>query len=279
MSRQITVKKQDGSEEMFDEGKLRDSLLEAKAPKDVTEEIIDKITEEIEHETTTSAIYKRAFNLLKEKRKGFAARYSLRQSLADLGPTGYPFEQFVARLFAAEGFETEMNVNINGVCTRHEVDVVATNKDRLVFVEAKFHNNRSIKSTVQTPLYVRARFDDLAENDYGKFKTENREIEHWLVTNTKFSNQAKKYGECAGLEMIGWGHPAEGNLEELIERSELQPVTALTTLSGSNKRELTKQNIVLCKSLRKEQEKLAELGFSEEKIAEVLDEVNHLCHS
>lgn len=276
--RNIEVIKQDGQAVEFDEEKLRRSLEEAHAPEDVIEQIVDEVIEQVTGSVTTESIYQLAFEKLKEHRKSYAAQYSLRQSLADLGPTGYPFESFVARLFAADGFSTEVGVVIEGRCCQHEVDVVAKNDDRLAIIEAKFHNKRSIKSSVQTPLYVRARFDDLAENSYGRLEDTDREIEHWLVTNTKFSDQAKEYGECAGLKMIGWDYPKEGSLEDLITKSSLQPVTALTTLSGAHKRELTKQDVVLCKDLREQKDKLRELGFSDEQIEDVMDEVNHLCH-
>jgi hypothetical protein len=278
MTKQIIVTKRDGTKELFEAGKLRKSLAEADAPSDVVEEIVSEITAECQEETTTDIIYTRAFDKLKKKRRSFAARYSLRESLAELGPTGYPFEQFVAQIFAATDYETYVGVVMEGKCTRHEIDVVAENDDTFVLVEAKFHNSRSIKSAVQTPLYMRARFDDLSANDYGDFDTEGKKVEHWLVTNTKFSSQAVEYGECAGIHMVGWGYPAEDNLEELITRADLQPVTALTSLSGSHKRELTKQGVVLCKTLRAEGDKLEGLGFKKEKIAEVMEEVNHLCH-
>lgn len=278
MSKEIIVEKRDGTKEKFQSEKLRESLQEAGAPEEMIQDIVDKITDEVTKETTTNIIYERAFELLKEKRRSFAARYSLRQSLADLGPTGYPFEKFVARIFDAQGYNSSVGVTIQGNCARHEIDVVAESDKKLILVEAKFHNSQSIKSAVQTSLYVNARFNDIEENDYGDFNNEGKKVEYWLVTNTKFSSQAIKYGECSGLQMIGWGYPEEDNLEDLITEASLQPVTALTTLSGSHTKELTKNGVVLCKTLRAERDKLEALGFDEEKIAEVMNEVNHLCH-
>lgn len=278
MSKKIIVEKYDGTKEQFDPEKLRESLEEAQTPDDLIDDIIKTIIKDSEEQTTTKAIYTRAFDLLKEKRRSYAARYSLRQSLADLGPTGYPFEKFVAHIFEAKGYKTSVGVVMQGSCTSHEIDVVAEKNDTLVLVEAKFHNDRTIKSALQTALYVRARYDDLKKNNHGSFDDKGKNIEHWLITNTKFSKQAVEYGECADLHMVGWGHPHKGNLEELISDADLQPVTALTTLSGSHKRDLTKQGLVLCKNIRSEKDKLEGLGFSDSKIREVMDEVNHLCH-
>jgi hypothetical protein len=274
----LEVIKQDGKAVAFDAGKLRASLEDAHAPDDVIEEIVADIKQSVDEEITSDAIYRTAYEKLKKRRKSYAAQYSLRESLAKLGPTGYPFESFVARIFEAKGFTAEVGVTLQGSCIEHEVDVVAQNEDTLAFIEAKFHNEHSIKSSVQTPLYVHSRFNDLAENDHGRFSDDGRNVEYWLVTNTKFSDQAKHYGECVGLQMIGWNHPEDKNLQTLITEASLQPVTALTTLNNAHKRELTKQNVVLCKNLRNQKEKLRELGFNDEEIAEVIDEVDHLCH-
>jgi hypothetical protein len=274
----LEVIKQDGKAVPFDEEKLRRSLAEAHAPEEIVDDIVTEISREVDGQITTNSIYQKAYEKLKSYRKSYAAQYSLRESLAKLGPTGYPFESFVARLFEAKGFTTEVGVTLQGDCIEHEVDVVAQNEERLAFVEAKFHNEYSIKSSVQTPLYVNSRFTDLAENNHGRFSDESKSVEYWLVTNTKFSDQAKNYGECAGLQMIGWNYPDDKSLETLITETNLQPVTALTTLNNAHKRELTKQNLVLCKNLRNQKEKLRELGFDDEEITEVIDEVDHLCH-
>jgi len=277
---QSEVIKQDGQAVAFSAEKLRSSLVEAHAPDDVVDDIVKEIKQSLGTEdVTTEEIYQRAYALLKERRRSYAAQYSLRESLAKLGPTGYPFESFVARIFSARGYDTEVGITIEGACITHEVDVVAVNDDTLALVEAKFHNDRSLKSSVQTPLYVRARFDDISDNNHGRFADGNREVERWLVTNTKFSDQAKTYGRCANLKMIGWDHPETDNLQDLITEADLQPITALTTLNGAHKRELTKQNIVLCKNLREHTDKLESLGFDDDDIAKVVDEVNHLCRA
>jgi hypothetical protein len=274
----LEVIKQDGKAVPFDEGKLRKSLESAHAPDDVIEDIVAEVKQSVGEEITTESIYRTAYEKLNERRKSYAAQYSLRESLAKLGPTGYPFESFVARIFEAKGYTAEVGVTLQGGCIEHEVDVVARNEDTLALIEAKFHNEHSIKSSVQTPLYVHSRFNDLASNSHGRFSDDGRDVEYWLVTNTKFSDQAKHYGECVGLQMIGWNHPQDKSLETLITEASLQPVTALTTLNNAHKRELTKQNVVLCKNLRTQKDKLRELGFNDNEIADVIDEVDHLCH-
>jgi len=99
----------------------------------------------------------------------------------------------------------------------HEVDVVAYNAKKLIMIEAKFHNELGTKSDLKVVLYIKARFDDLAENVFN-YGGQNRKItDSWLVTNTKFSSTAIHYGVCKNLTMIGWNYPEKGNLQDMIE--------------------------------------------------------------
>jgi hypothetical protein len=157
------------------------------------------------------------------------------------------------------------------------VDVVAWNKDRLVMVEAKFHNEFGIKSDLKVALYVKARMEDIqkagASFDYGG---KNRKMdEGWLVTNTKFTDQAIKYGACAGLTMIGWNYPHEGNLHDLIEEARLHPFTCLSTISNVHKKNLLNEGIVLCREVNPAI--LKRVGISDEGVNAVMTEVGQIC--
>lgn len=52
----------------------------------------------------TQEIYRHAFSLLRQHQTPAAARYSLRRALFGLGPTGFPFEVFLGRLFESDGY-------------------------------------------------------------------------------------------------------------------------------------------------------------------------------
>ena len=278
----IEIVKKNGETEVFDPSKLRASLERAETPPSEVEKIVDLITAELEPGDTTTEIYRHAFELLKKRKNAYAARYSMKESVADLGPTGYPFESFLAEVLSQKGFNTETDVYIKGACTSHELDVMAENDDTVIFIEAKFHNQSGPKSGLQTALYVKARFEDLRDNGYGR-DMKGKTAEHWLVTNTKFTTHAREYGECKGLTMVGWeesNHAEVENLQQMIENSALQPITALTTLSTSNKRDLTKDGVVLCRDIHTDgdhHEKLQGIGLGDEQIADVVDVVTHLC--
>lgn len=276
MAENLLVTKADGSQEPFSVEKLRGSLQRS----GVSGAKIDAIVSELEpvfwSGIQTDEIYRRAFALLKRQERFAASRYSLRRALFGFGPTGFPFEDFVAEIFKAKGYRTATRVMLKGKCVEHEVDMLATGEGRSIAAELKFHNDISYKSDVKIALYVHARFVDIMEaarNENGSSPV----TESWLITNTKFTSQAIQYGTCAGLTMIGWSYPEKGNLQDLIEESGIHPLTCLTSLSKTEKMQLLSKDIVLCKALPDNPDLLRNIGMTEQKISKVLEESNLLC--
>lgn len=273
------VIKTNGEKELFDYKKLESSLQKIKTPDDMISQIISQISAETKEGQliTTHDIYKRVFSILRRIHKPIAARYSLKKAVAMLGPTGFPFEKFVAELFKAEGYETITDQIIQGKCVEHEIDVVAWKKEELVMVEAKFHTDFNLKSDLKIVLYVKARYDDIFGQEYN-FGGEKRKLtEGWIVTNTKFSTTAIQYGQCQpALKFIGWNYPYDNNLHHMIERYELIPLTALTSISTTEKNIFLSKGIILSKSLL-DTDLLRDLRFDDKKIKSIQDEVNGLC--
>jgi len=269
---QTFVIKSDGTQELFHAEKLINSLIHAGATDEVAKAITTHIQTELQEGMSTKEIYKHAFFLLRKKYRKAAIKYSLRAAVSELGPTGFPFEKFIAEIFKSKGYETKTGEIVMGSCVVHEVDVVAWNENKLIMCEAKFHNQIGFKSDLKVALYVKARFDDLkeAKHYYGK---ERNLDEGWLVTNTKFTQTAIHYAECKGLKLIGWNYPVKGNLQDLIDDTAVHPVTCLTTLSKHQKVSLLSQNIVLCRQLIPQVEILKSFGFSDAKINTVLQEI------
>jgi len=217
MTSQATVIKANGKKEAFNPEKLRNSLLRSGASQEETEEVLAHILPELHDGMTTSEIYKHAFSFLEKTDKHVAKKYSLRRAVMELGPSGLPFEDLIAELLGAKGYNCETRQNVLGGCVPHEVDVVAYNDKELIMVEAKYHNKLGTKSDLKDVLYIKERFDDLSENVYNYGDTDRSVTNCWLVTNTKFSSTAIHYGECKGLFLIGWNYPEKGNLQDMIE--------------------------------------------------------------
>ncbi|MGB8816168.1 MAG: restriction endonuclease [Minisyncoccia bacterium] len=270
------ITKYNGDKELFDPQKLKLSLLNIGAIPDVADLVMEEVSKNIKDGSSTREIYRMAFAFLKKRERPVAIRYSLKKAIADLGPTGFPFEKFVAEIFKAQGYNVETDKIIKGHCVEHEIDVLAWNEHELILTEAKFHTDFSMKSDLKVALYIKARFDDLANTKIMIGGKERTMTEGWLVTNTKFSQTAIEYGQCQNLNMVGWNYPFGNNLHNMIEKAELIPLTALTTLNTSEKHIFLSRGIVLSTSLLDES-LLKEFNFSETRIKNIKTEVSELC--
>ncbi len=274
MSHPISIIKFDGSTEPFDQEKLENSLKRAGASPEVVEEITEEIEKGLRDGTTTTDIYGKAFSLLRKHHHPTAAKYSIRRALFDLGPDGFPFEKFVARVFRLWGYEAVTDQMVPGVCVPHEVDVVAWNDDELIMAEAKFHNILGLKSDLKVALYVKARYEDIAGTvlSYGgkerKLSTEG----HYLVTNTKFTDMAIKYATCNNIRLIAWNYPEKDNLQDIIEQNGLHPITALTSLTRQEKNDIIARDVLTCIDLIGRPAVLHEVGIKEGSRERILTE-------
>jgi len=276
--KKIYIKKMDGERELFDEEKLKLSLRRAGASGETINLITEKVLEDLYDGISTSEIYKKAFKLLKKNNeKIVASKYSVRRAVIELGPDGFPFEDFVGEVFRTKNYKVEVGKTIGGACVVHEMDVMAYNKDELALAELKFHNNTGGKSDLKTILYVKARFDDIEKGSFYKKFIEKRKFRRMLITNTKFTSRALRYGNCVGVEMIGWDYPAEENLNDLIEQTSLQPLTILHSLTKKEKNLFLRQGIVLCRDLiQNDGNLLNSFGISDKRAFDVINEVNNL---
>ena len=267
----ITVVKGNGERVPFDPEKLKQALQSAGAGRDEQERITSRVIRKLYNGIPTSRIYTMAFDLLKKESHKMAGRYKLKSAIMELGPTGFPFEKFVGRLFESKGYTVETGVIVQGKCVQHEVDVVASKPGEMIMMECKFHSDSTGKSSVQVPLYIQSRFLDVKaawQKQYG----ETIRYRGGVVTNTRFSDDAVQYGACAGLLMISWDHPADFGLKYWIDQSGLHPVTSLINLTKAQKQHLLEKDIVLCSELAENRHLLEEVRIPERQIDKILRE-------
>lgn len=260
----------------FDPEKLRKSLMKSGADDLVVEDILHKISSEIYEGISTKKIYKRAFALLKKEANSHAARYNLRSALQLLGPAGFFFEKYIARLFDAEGYQTVTNLILPGKCVSHEIDVLIKKDNELEIMECKFHSARENKSDVKVPLYVFSRFNDLKERKQIVFSKNEIISKCWVVTNNRFTSDAIAFAKCSGMNLLSWDYPKGNNLKTKNDIDCLYPVTCLTTLSLVEKDKLLILDVILVKELINNSDKLEKIGLSANRIKNVLKEVREL---
>lgn len=273
----VIVTKADGTQEPFIVGKLENSLKRAGATHQEVRDISAKIGDILHDGIKTQEIYRLAFELLRESDTPIRARYSLRRALFGLGPTGFPFEDFLAELFAAEGYTTKTRVLLQGKCAEHELDVAAYSKNHSFIAEAKFHSRPGIKSDLQVVMYSFARKHDLqtvkiCHEDYCGIK------ELKVITNTKFTSTAEAYAECAGVTLLSWDYPKNDNLHDLIQRHGVYPITVLQTLSNTQKKALITNGIITCRQLLDKPHALRRIHVSTKRLEQIIAEANELAH-
>lgn len=275
---QKKIIKYNGEFELFDPEKLKISLLRAKTNVILANDIVDKIQSEIKDGDTSDSVYRRAFALLKKKEKRSAAMYSIRRSILELGPSGFPFEKFVADILEKKGYKTINNMTLQGHCVTHETDVIAYDKDDFIVMEVKFHNNLAVKSDTKVAMYVKARFDDLKDQVFEIDGEKRKMTRGMLVTNTKFTNNAKKYAKCVNqFDLISWEYPEKGNLYDLIYETGLQPTTCIPLLTKQEKRALVEKGFINCKSLKDQSAAMKDVGIADDKIKRVISNIDMIC--
>lgn len=277
MAKHILITKASGETAPFSSEKLRDSLRRAGASEKVIQGIVNEVKQLLYPGINTKEIYRKAYALLRKASSHTAAKYKLKKAIMELGPTGFPFEKYVGEILKYEGFQIEVGKIVKGLCVQHEVDVLAQKEARHYMVECKFHSDQGRKCTVKIPLYIYARFLDVEKAWKKKPGHVDKIHQGWLVTNTRFTEDAEQYGTCAGLNMVSWNFPNGTSLRERIDRSGLHPLTCLTTLTKKEKQILLDKGIVLCKELLQHETWLTELGVSYTRITRILKEAKFLC--
>lgn len=273
----IEIIKASGEKAIFQISKLIASLRKAGASKELANNIAESIKGELYAGMTTKKIYKKAFTQLRKHSRPTAARYKLKKAIMELGESGYPFEKFVGALLAAEGFKTQVGIIVQGNCVTHEVDVIAEKDTHHYMCECKFHNRQGRNCDVKIPLYIQSRFKDVEQAWLKQSGHEHKFHQGWIFTNTRFSGDAMKYGECVGLKLVSWDYPENEGIKDRIDKSGVHPITCLTTLSSKEKQSLLNRNIVLCMELCKQPNLLKTIGVNETRHKRILNEATELC--
>ncbi|WP_392537254.1 ATP cone domain-containing protein [Legionella sp. 227] len=272
----ISIIKSTGEKVPFNPHRIYRSLKRVGADESLINKIVNEVTQSVVDGMTTHEIYRIAFRLLRNQSKALAGKYHLKRAIMQLGFSGYPFEKYVAELMRHQGYRVLNNQITKGYCVNHEVDVVGERQNEHVFVECKYHNRLGLACDVKITLYIKARFLDI-EQAYNKKPGET--IQGWLVTNTRFTNDAIQYGQCAGLHLISWDFPEKGSLKELIEFSGLYPITCITNFTKAEIETLLAENILLCKTIAENPALLNKLNIGATRMKQIISQCKALYKS
>jgi hypothetical protein len=240
--------KADGKKEIYDEKKINSSFKKAGASSEIATEAAKRLSKKIKDNMSTGEIHQKALDHLKVMEPKVALKYTLKRAIMNMGPEGYVFEKYIAKILREYGFTTEVGKIMKGYCVEHEVDVVAKRNSKIYLVECKYHNSPGIKSDIKTALYIYSRFMDIKKA--GTIKgSDDSQLEAWLATNTKCTSDAVKYSGCVGLKILAWHYPKIENLQYFIETKNLYPISILSTITEKQKDRLFDYGIILVKEL------------------------------
>jgi Holliday junction resolvase-like predicted endonuclease len=273
----VRVTKYSGNTQRYDESKLRQSLKNAGTPQQTVDTIVNSIGDILYEGIPTQEIYKEAFKYLQTVSERSAGRYRLKEALFEFGATGFPFEKFVAELLKRLGYETEVEIIAQGDCVSHKIDVIAQNDDAYLLVECEFQNRDENRCNIKVPLYVQSRFQDLKR--HWSDQTENSDKIHkgWVVTNTRFTYDAKEYGTCVGLKLLSWDFPRKKGIKDLVTYLNLYPVTCLSSLTRDEKNQLLSHDIIFCSQICDDKKRLEAAGINPRQVNRIAREAEEIC--
>lgn len=243
----ITIIKSTGERELLNLEKVKRACGRAGASAQLCEVVVGKVEKQARDGMTTKDIYGIVHELLSKEHPPTAARFNLRDAILKLGPLGYNFEHYIAKMLAAYGYKTELPPILQGACVTHEVDVLATKDGRTAMIECKFRHDPGIYISIKDTMSTWARFLDLVEgSEIGKCPHVD---EAWLVTNSRFSRDSIHYGHCKNMVMLSWDHPRERPLPAWIDDKGLYPITLLPRVDDRTLKSLIEAGFSLLQDL------------------------------
>jgi len=266
VNKTVFITKASGQEEAFDIDKLRVSLQNAGATEAAIAEVSADIQDWIYPGVSTGKIYSRAFKILKQVNTSGALLYRLKKSLFEMGPSGYPFEHFIGEIFRRQAFQVKVGIVIDGASVSHEMDVVASKDNTQILGECKYSHNQGFSVSVQVPLYVHSRVNDIVAKRQNEPQHQGKDFKIWIFTNGRFSPDSIEYSKYYGIQLMGWNYPPEASLKQIIQRERMFPITIMSNLSKNDKHELMARGIVTCKQLAEQPDILQQMSFSQRKI-------------
>lgn len=234
----MRVIKNSGERETFNSKKIYNTILSAGGSRRIAKQTINLVKKRFTKETNTKEILEFVLNNLKRE-PGLAQKYDLKRAMMALGPTGFPFEQFFAKVLDNYDYSTKTDQKLKGKNIIQEVDIVAK-KDKKYMVECKYHNDLGIITRLHPAMYTYARFLDLKKYSFDF---------PWLVTNTRCSGDAINYAKGVNLKITSWNYPKKESLQKLIQNKNLYPVTILLDADNKTKQALFNSGFIVLKDL------------------------------
>jgi hypothetical protein len=254
----LFVTKADGSKQLFDKGKVANTALRLGANPALAQELAQQVEGKLYEGITTQRILQIIFALMGKYKPAVRHLFDLKRGISLMKPKP-EFEVFIRVLLSQSGFQVKPNAILRGLCSEHEADAVASKDGLTYFVEVKHHANYHALTGLDESRIARAIMEDVTDG-YEQGMTEAKIDRAMIVTNTRYSEHASKYGRCRGIMQIGWAFSEGFGLRDLVEKYKLYPLSCLRGVSVEVRLRLVDVGIVLIKQLREQ-----DIGYVERK--------------
>lgn len=268
--------KKGGGKELFTPQKLCDSMTMVGASPELAQQICSIVDESVESGTSTDQIFTTTKRYLKEFDPKISALYALERGLGALGPSGFIFEQYVAALFNEMDYDVQTNLHAEGEGVTHEIDVWAEKGNVVYVIEAKYRNDYASKTHINQVMYADARMQDIKRQ--ARKQGDYREFYMWVVTNTRFTDNAINYVEYRDMQLMGWDYPKYINLKKIVSDRKLYPVTILSSITKKLLKQFSADGVILVKTLTgiTSQDLQNRYGVSRTMADKLVNEINEL---
>ena len=271
MKKKVFVTKADGKTQLLSRKKIIKTCLHLGVSLIDAGKIADQIEKKAYNGISTKKILQMIFRLIRKYKPLIKYQIDLRRALSLINPAP-DFERFIQILLAENGYQVTPNQIIMGKCVEHEVDAIASKDDKTYIVEIKHHYKYHTPTSLDVSRISRAVFEDVTEGyEHGK---NNLKINSaMIVCNTKLSEHAKRYADCRKILHIGWSSPKNMDLQTMIEKKKIYPITLLRGLGVKAKNNLMSNNIITIKQLvEKSPNELRNLRYiSRDKLTSLID--------
>jgi hypothetical protein len=267
------VKKADGSFQKFDKEKVARTCLRMGTDRQTAYEIADKVEARVYDGIPTSKVLQMIFHYVRINKPHVRNLYDLRKGISLMGSKP-EFEAYVRAILAHAGFEVSPNQLLAGKCVTHEVDGVARKNGFTYFVEAKHHLNYHTPTGLDESRIARAVLEDVVEG-FALGRSNLKIDGAMIVTNTRYSEEAIQYGKCRGILQIGWSSPDGHGLQDLIEGTNLFPLSCLRGLKRDVRDKLVTSGIVILEQVLNEEttELARKTGLPSQVIRKIKDDL------
>jgi hypothetical protein len=241
------VTKADGTTQLFEKEKVVNTCLRMGATKNVAELVASKVESKIYDGIDTRKILQMIFKFLRKHKPVIRHQIDLRKALSLFNPAP-EFEHYIQILLHENGYDVTPNQIVKGRCVEHEIDAIARKNGKTCLVEIKHHYNYHTTTGLDVSRISRAVFEDVTEGY--ELGLNSLKIDFsMIVCNTKLSEHARRYADCRGISHIGWGSPTNRDLQAMISKNKLYPITLLKKLNAQDRHQLASNQIILLRDL------------------------------